>query len=425
LVISKTTCAGNDKKQRRHMSRDYDIVLIGATGFTGRLTALDIANSAEVKSGLRFAIAGRNAAKLAAVAAVCGNPRIEVVDANDEVALRSLAERSAVIVTTVGPYLQHGLPLATACAKAGTHYADLTGEPPFIRKSIDANHDTATASGARVVHCCGFDSIPSDLGTLLLQEAAIADGGACDIVRYTMMAARGGVSGGTAHSLLGVMTAAAKDPAVRLTMRDPYSLVPHGVRGKDRGEGFSVRFDEDVNSWVGPFFMAPINTRVVRRSNHLLGQRYGDDFSYREQMRTGRGLAGRAAAKAMQLGLGVMVGVAATRAGRVLLDKVLPSPGTGPNEAARESGFFSAHLHGHRSKDGAHFHAVVKGNKDPGYGGTSIMLSQSALCLASDKLTSPGGVTTPAAAMGTPLIERLRAQGMQLSVTQVRESSPS
>ena len=397
------------------MSRDYDIVLFGATGFTGALTAIAIANSDEVKSGLRFAIAGRNREKLEAVAKTCGTPAIEVVDATDDKALRLLAEKAGVIVTTVGPYLRHGLPLAKACAAAGTHYADLTGEPPFVRNSIDVNHATATETGARLVHCCGFDSIPSDLGTFILQEAATADGGPCDVVRYTLMAARGGVSGGTAQSMVAIMQAAASDPNARATMKDPYSLVPGGVRGKDRGEGFSVRFDDDVDGWVGPFFMAPINTRIVRRSNHLLGQRYGDDFRYREQMRTGRGLKGHAAAKALQLGLGAMMGVAATGPGRALMGKVLPASGTGPNEAAREAGFFTAHLHGHRTRDGAHFSAVVKGHKDPGYGGTTIMLSQSALCLAADTLTSSGGVTTPAAAMGDHLVTRLRAQGMELS----------
>ena len=401
------------------MSRDYDIVLFGATGFTGALTAIEIANSDEVKSGLRFAIAGRNQEKLEAVAKTCGNPPIEIVDATDEKALRALAEKTGVIVTTVGPYLRHGLPLTKACAAAGTHYADLTGEPPFIRNSIDANHVVAKETGARIVHCCGFDSIPSDLGTLVLQEAAIADGGPCDVVRYTLMAARGGVSGGTAQSMLEIMQAAAKDPAARKAMSDPYSLVPDGVRGKDRGEGFSVRYDDDVKGWVGPFFMAPINTRIVRRSNHLLGQKYGDDFRYREQMRTGRGLKGRAAAKGLQLGLGAMMATMSTGPGRAIASKVLPSSGTGPNEAAREAGFFTAQVHGHRTSDGAHFEAVVKGHKDPGYGGTAIMLSHSALCLAADTLHSDGGVTTPAAAMGDKLVARLRAAGMELSARRV------
>ena len=397
------------------MSRTFDIVLFGATGFTGALTAKAIADSDEVKSGLRFAIAGRNRDKLEAVAKTCGNPAIEIVDASDEQALRALAEKTGVIVTTVGPYLRHGLPLAKACAVAGTHYADLTGEPPFIQRSIAANHDVAKDTGARIVHCCGFDSIPSDLGTLLLQEQAIADGGPCDVVRYTMMAAKGGVSGGTAQSMIQMMDAAATDPAARKAMSDPYSLVPKAARGVDRGDRFDVRYDDDIDAWVGPFFMGPINTRVVRRSNHLLHERYGVSFRYSEQMRTGRGFKGHVAAKAMQLGLGAMMATTATGPGRALLGKVLPASGSGPNEQARESGFFTAELHGHRASDSAHFKSVVKGHKDPGYGGTAIMLSQSALCLAADTLTSDGGVTTPAAAMGLRLVERLRAQGMTLS----------
>lgn len=401
------------------MTRDFDIVLFGATGFTGALTAIALAESAEVKGGLRFALAGRNRAKLEAVAARCGSPAIEVVDATDDAALLALARRSRVIATTVGPYLLHGLPLATACAAAGTHYADLTGEPPFIRQNIDANHRIARDSGARLVHCCGFDSIPSDLGTLLLQDHASENGGACDVVRFTLMAARGGMSGGTAQTLLTIMTAASKDAKVRKVMGDPYSLVPDGPRGVDRGDRFGVHHDDDVSAWVGPFFMGPVNSRVVRRSHHLLGEPWGKSFSYSEQMRTGRGVTGYATARAVQAGLGAMVGVAATGAGRAILSKVLPVSGDGPDENARNSGFFTAHVHGHRASDGAHFRSVVKGHKDPGYGGTAIMFSQSALCLAVSDLGSAGGVTTPAAAMGAPLIARLQQQGMEFSVSRL------
>jgi len=401
------------------MNRDFDIVLFGATGFTGALTATALAESAEVKGGLRLALAGRNRSKLEAVAARCGSPAIEVVDATDAAALLALAKRSRVIATTVGPYLLHGLPLATACAAAGTHYADLTGEPPFIRQNIDANHRIARDSGARLVHCCGFDSIPSDLGTLLLQDHASDNGGACDIVRFTLMAARGGVSGGTAQSLLAIMNAASKDAKLRKVMADPYSLVPDGPRGVDRGDNFSVRHDDDVGAWVGPFFMGPVNSRVVRRSHHLKGECWGKSFSYAEQMRTGRGAGGYAAARALQLGLGGLVGVAATGPGRALLDKVLPASGEGPDEKARNSGFFTAHVHGHRTSDGAHFRSVVKGHKDPGYGGTAVMLSQSALCLATSDLGSAGGVTTPAAAMGAQLTARLQQQGMEFSVSRL------
>lgn len=402
------------------MPRDFDLVLFGATGFTGALTAQAIVDSDEFKAGtLRFALAGRNADKLAAVATRLGGTSplpVVVVDAADDAGLRGLAERSGAIVTTVGPYLRHGLPLVKACAAAGTHYADLTGEPPFIVRSIAAAHDVAVGTGARITHCCGFDSIPSDLGTLLLQDAAIADGGPCDVVRFTLKAARGGVSGGTAHSLLDIMAAVAVDEQARVAMTDPFSLVPagapHGAVPDD-----SAHVDDDIGAWVAPFFMAPINARVVRRSNALLAQRYGDGFGYAEQLRTGRGIGGALGAHVVQAALTTTMATASTAIGRTILAKLLPAPGEGPDEKARDAGFFSAELHGHRRRDGAHFTATVKGQKDPGYGGTAIMLSQAALCLATDPLTSSGGVTTPAAAMGQVLISRLQRQGMTFTVS--------
>ena len=399
-------------------ARDFDIVLFGATGFTGALVGQALANTAP--AGLRWAVAGRNREKLEATVAGWGKAgegvACLVVDAGDTAALRALAARTSVVVTTVGPYLRLGLPLVMACAEAGTHYADLTGEPPFIRRSIDAAHAIAKASGARIVHCCGFDSIPSDLGTRVLQERAIVDGGPCDVVRFTLVALSGGFSGGTAHSLLGVVEAAASDPLARKVLKDPYSLVPDGPRGPDRGDAFAVSFDDDVKGWVGPFVMGSINTRVVRRSNHLLGQRSGDAFSYLEQQRFGGGTKGRLMAHGVHLGLGAVVGVAASSPGRALLGKVFPAPGTGPSEHSREHGFFTAHIHGRRTSDGAHYRVVVTGHKDPGYAGTAIMLSQSGLCLASDDLDSLGGVTTPAAAMGPALVARLQQQGMGFAV---------
>jgi short subunit dehydrogenase-like uncharacterized protein len=306
-----------------------------------------------------------------------------------------------------------------ACAQAGTHCIDLTGEPPFIKKSIDTLHATAKASGARIVHCGGFDSVPSDLGTLLLQETAIADGGPCDDVVFTLMKARGGFSGGTAHSLLGVIDAAAKDPDARAAMRDPYAFVPREARGNDRGDRFDVRIDDDIGGVVGPFMMGPINTRVVRRSNHLLGERYGRDFRYREQMRFGRGLKGRLAAHGVQLALGGVVGIGATGPGRTLLAKVFPAPGTGPSEESVRTGMFEAHLHGRRRADGAHYKATVRAERDPGYGGTSIMIVEGALRLARDRDLGEAGVSTPAAALGLPFIERLRRRGFIFSAARV------
>jgi short subunit dehydrogenase-like uncharacterized protein len=233
------------------------------------------------------------------------------------------------------------------------------------------------------------------------------------------MRARGGFSGGTAHSLLGVIGAAATDPDARLAMRDPYSFVPREARGADRGERFDIRFDDNVGGVVGPFVMAPINTRIVRRTNYLLGGRYGREFRYREQMRFGRGLKARLTAHAVRLALGGAVGVGATAAGRALLAKVLPAQGTGPSEKAVRAGMFEAHVHGHRRADGARYRATVRVERDPGYGATAIMVVESALRLAQDTDLGDAGVTTPAAALGLPLVERLRRRGFTFSVARV------
>ena len=424
--VAGRRCVGPEHLARGCMStRDLDIVLFGATGFTGTLVAQALLSTDEVRTGgARVALAGRSKTKLEAVLRnldvdddIRARTELVVVDAADVPALKALAARTKVVCTTVGPYLEHGLPLVAACAENGTHYCDLTGEPPFIRRSIDNNGEAARTSGARIVHCCGFDSIPSDLGTLLLQQAAIDDGGPCQKVVYTLGRVKGGFSGGTAHSMLGIFEAASKDKAVRKTMSDPYSLVPDGKRGSDRGDRFSVHHDADVDGFVGPFLMGPINTRIVRRTNHMLEQRYGDDFSYGEQHRFGRGVKGRLIANGVRAGLVATMGVGSNKAGRALLGRVFPAPGEGPSKEERESGFFEGHFHGRRD-DGAHFSAFVRGEKDPGYAGTAIMLSQAALSLAFDTLGAPG-VTTPAAALGMPLVERLRRQGMTFTAQRV------
>ncbi len=404
-------------------TREFDVVICGATGFTGRYVLEALNESVELPS-LRVALAGRNADALQQAARTLTRAESPVativVDAHDDAGLAQLARRTTAVLTTVGPYLRHGMPLARACATEGTHCIDLTGEPPFIKKSIDALHATAQASGARIVHCGGFDSVPSDLGTLLLQNAAIADGGPCDDVIGTLMKARGGFSGGTAHSLLAVLEAASSDPDARAAMRDPYAFVPAEARGSERGERFTVGDDPDIDGVVGPFLMGPINTRVVRRSNYLLGGRYGSTFRYREQMRVGRrGLRALATAHGMRLALMGTVGLGATAAGRALLRRVLPAPGTGPSPESIRTGMFELHVHGHRRADGAHYRCVVRAERDPGYGGTAIMIVEGALRLATDVDLGAAGVTTPAAALGVPLVERLRRRGFHFDVARV------
>ena len=412
----------------RKSKRTFDIVVFGATGFTGRLVARYLART-HGGTGLSWAIAGRSAGRLeeirkelARISSEFAELPIIVADSFDRPALDALARQTRVVCTTVGPYALYGEQLVAACADAGTHYCDLTGETPFIRDMIDRYHDRAVETGARIVNCCGFDSIPSDIGTLVLQNAAIERfGRPLESIEFQLVKARGGFSGGTIASLLNVLSQA-QDPAVRRVLGNPYSLNPDGQRtGPDKGDSMGIRKDPVTGHWTAPFLMAPINTRVVRRSNALLDYRYGRQFRYGEVTRLKRGVTGMAAAAGMTAGLGSFMAVAAIKPTRKLLERyVLPAPGEGPSEAAIESGFFIAELMGllDRSNVDGQLRLRVHGKGDPGYGSTAGMLSEAALCLARNeaKLTSPGGVLTPAAAMGTHLIDGLRTAGVTFEV---------
>lgn len=390
------------------MERPLDLVLFGATGFAGRLVAEYLQDHAP--EGLRWAIAGRNAGKLQEVVddlarRVPGSAPIphRVADSADPAALDALAAETRVVCTTVGPYAKYGPPLVAACVTHGTHYCDLTGEPQFVRRMIDAHHEAARASGSRIVHCAGFDSIPSDLGVFVLQQAAIASGGPCDRVEYVLTGASGGFSGGTIASLANVLEEL-HDPLVRLALRDPYSLCPE--RGPDDGEQRGPRYRESVGAWTGPFLMAPINERVVRRSNALLGWPYGRNFRYQESMRIGSGPAGWLGAVALSAGSGL--GMVALSVGplRRLVLRALPAPGEGPDALARESGWFSVRLYGWRG-DRLALRVDVRGKQDPGYGATACMLGETALALVAGESLGEPGITTPAAAVGPALAARL------------------
>ncbi len=402
------------------VARELDLVVYGATGFTGALVAEHLRDHAP--EGLTWAIAGRNQGKLDAVAERLGLPESVprlLADSHDDASLDALAARTRVVATTVGPYLKHGFGLARACAEAGTHYADLTGEVPFMQRTIAALHDAACASGARIVHTCGYDSIPSDLGTWLLQQAMVEAGAPARKVRTVVGPSRGGVSGGTAASMLEIMKLA-EDRAARRAMADPYALDPEGDRGTaDRWDDPKPRVDPYLGVHTAPFFMAPVNTRVVRRSHALLGRPWGTDFSYTEVMATGHGWKGAATAWGITGALGVFLAAAANPATRELLERrVLPAPGQGPDREAREAGFFR-HLVVGIGKDRAHrMTARVVGPKDPGYGATAIMLGESALALAVQEADLPdtAGVLTPSVAMGPVLVDRLRAAGMTWEV---------
>jgi len=394
--------------------KDLDVVVFGATGFVGALVAEHLARVAPAEA--RIGLAGRSKEKLEVV-----RDRIDrdfpllVVDANDPT---ELVESARVVCTTVGPYARYGGPLAAACARTGTHYLDLTGEVLFVRHLIDDLHDVAVASGAKLVPSCGYDSIPSDLAVLLLSEQARADA-AGDLGETTLVASlKGGVSGGTIDSLRAQVEAIKADPRGREVVADPYALSPDC----DAEPSLQERPDRARATkaadgrWNGPFVMAQYNTRVVRRSNALLGYAYGRELRYQEQMSFGRGPLGPILAGAAVTVLPLAEPFMAFGPTRAVLDRVLPKPGTGPSEQARNAGWFRMDV-STTTTTGARYEAVVAGQGDPGYAATAVMMGQSALCLAFDEIPDRSGVLTPATALGHALVERLRANGLELSVT--------
>ncbi|MFC3689699.1 saccharopine dehydrogenase family protein [Aquipuribacter hungaricus] len=406
--------------------RELDLVVHGATGFAGALVAAYLAEHAS--HDLRVGLSGRSADRLDAVRERLG-PRAAgwqtvVTDSADDDAVRALARRSRVVVTTVGPYERHGMPLARACAAEGTDYVDLTGEVLFMRASIEANDAVARTSGARVVHACGFDSVPSDLGVLLLARTAATHGlGELTDTRFVLTGARGGFSGGTVDSLRLQVDRVRADPSARAAVADPYALSPDRAGEPDRTadapgdrrDSLRVRWDPESRRWLAPFVMAPVNTRVVRRSNALTGWSYGRRFRYEESVGIPGRLLGAPAAVALTAGTGGLALGMALPPTRALLDRVLPAPGAGPDERTREQGFFRVRLHS-RTTSGRLVQATVAATGDPGYAATARMLGESALALVldRDRLPDRAGVLTPATAMGEVLVERLRVAGMTL-----------
>jgi short subunit dehydrogenase-like uncharacterized protein len=393
--------------------RDHDIVVYGATGFVGVLTAKYLAENAPADA--RIALGGRSEAKLEKTRAELGvDWPLVVADSQDRDAVAALASSTRVVATTVGPYFKYGKPLVEACAAAGTHYADLTGEVLFMRWSIDAADASAKASGARIVHTCGFDSIPSDIGVLLLHEAA-KDGGHGDLEDTSLVVKkiRGGASGGTIDSLRTTVDTVKKDKDSRRMLVDPYSLSPDRKAepdlGPERDPAKPLR-DNRLGGWLAPFVMGTVNSRVVRRSNALQGHAYGRGLRYRELMLTGMGVSGGAKAAGISGALAGAFAGFAIPGPRQILDRVLPDPGEGPSEEAREKGFFNIDVHTTTSS-GKRLRCEIRAQGDPGYKATAVMLGESALCLAFDDLPEAAGVLTPATAMGTALGDRLNAAG--------------
>jgi short subunit dehydrogenase-like uncharacterized protein len=413
--------------------RELDVVVFGATGFVGRLVAGYLAT--RVPDGLRVGLAGRSQDRLAAVrsgldARAASWPLI-VANSDDAKSLSALAARTRVVATTVGPYRALGMGLVMACVEAGTHYADLTGEIAFMRDSIDMCHDLAARAGVRIVHACGFDSMPSDLGVLLLHSAVHANG-AGDLEDTTLVVAamKGSLSGGTIDSMKVQLQEARADREVRRLIADPYSLSPDRAEEPTLGDErdlMRVRHDDDLGMWVGPFLLAGSNTRVVRRSNALQGWAYGRRFRYREVTGFGTGVAAPLMGVAFATGIAGLAAGLSFKPSRAVLGRVLPSPGEGPSEKARRAGFFRIEIHT-RTSSGTRYISRVSASGDPGYAATSLMLGEAAMCLARDELPDRAGVLTPATAMGAVLVERLRAAGMTLSVerggARARTSTP-
>ena len=398
-------------------SREYDVVLFGATGFTGRLVAERLVERAP--EGTRIALAGRSLAKLASIRDGLGERAADwplmLADSSNRSTLTKLARSATAVASTVGPYVKYGLPLVEACARAGTHYVDLTGEVLFMRRSIDACHELAVESGARIVHSCGFDSIPSDLGVLILHEAAGELGETTLLVRSL----RGGLSGGTIASMRAQLEALSAKPEAKAVVADPYALSPDRDAEPDLGDEADLTgpVHDPQLGWLGPFVMADTNSRVVRRSNALAAYPYSKQFRYREAMGFGDGIAARAKAMGMASGLGALgaaMGFGPTRAG---IGRVLPKPGEGPSAEDRAAGHFTMKIHG-VGLDESRWVATVASEGDPGYAATSLMLAESVLLAAAGDPGMPerAGVLTPATGLGLPLVERLRAAGMTFDV---------
>jgi len=391
--------------------RQYDIIVWGASGFTGRLVAEYLFKNYGVNDSLKWAMAGRNQAKLEKVRAEMADETVPLViaDSQDMASLDAMTKSTTVICTTVGPYTKYGSKLVEACIKNQTHYCDLAGEVQWMRRMIDQHHEAAKANGTKIVHTCGFDSIPSDMGVYFVQQEAIKrTGKPAKKIEMRVRAMKGGMSGGTYASLSEMKVEAEKDKSIYGILLDPYGLNPEGERkGPDGKDLAKVVYDETSKSWIIPFIMAGINTRVVRRSNALANYPYGKDFQYDEAMLTGDGIGGR------MKGLGtagVMGIVMMAKPGSLLkkgVDAILPEPGEGPNKKERENGFYNL-IFNTTLADGSLVKGVVKGDMDPGYGSTSKMLAESAICLAVDDIPEVAGILTPAVAMGDALLKRLQ-----------------
>lgn len=402
----------------------YQLVVYGATSFVGQLLTRYLVQTYGVNQQLQWAIAGRSASKLNELKQNLGSGASQlatiIADAQDESALKAMCQQTKVVVSTVGPYALYGSSLVKVCATLGTDYCDLTGEPQWIARMIEQYESAAQASGARIVHCCGFDSIPSDLGTFYLQQQAQQRlGQTCSQVKLRVKSIRGGFSGGTVASMMELFSEISKNPSLRKVMANPYALCPPSNQQKPKQPNLNfAQYDKDAEAWSAPFVMAGINTKVVHRSNALSNYAYGTQFIYDETMLTGKGVIGGAMAVGASVGLAGFVAAAVIPPTRRILQKIVPQAGEGPTPKQQEQGFYDIRLIG-LTHNGQRLTAKVTGDRDPGYGSTAKMLGEAAVCLATDisKDDKTGGFWTPSTALGQRLIERLQAKaGLTFSI---------
>ena len=415
--IAKNTNSLNDDKKSNREQRDYAVVLYGATSFVGQITAHYLAeflstNKDKGGNTVTWAIAGRDEEKLNELQSkLASKVDILIANSDDAASLDTMTEQTQVIISTVGPYLKYGEPLIKSCVSNGTDYVDLTGEAIFIKDMMDKYQEAAKQSGARIVNSCGFDSIPSDLGVYFTQKQAEAKfDSACDVIHMRVKAAKGGLSGGKIASMATVFEEVGQDKSRRKQVANPYLLNDDKNAPNVRQSNVSKpEYDSEHKRWLAPFVMASINTRIIHRSNQLLGYEYGRDFRYDEAMWMKDGIKGKLTSYALSAGLlGFATAMMITPSRELLSKHVLPKSGSGPSEEEQENGYFDIRLFG-KTANQETITTKVTGDKDPGYGSTSRMLSQAALCLAQDisKEAVGGGFWTPASAMGDKLLARL------------------
>ncbi len=408
--------------------RKFDVIIWGASGFTGRLVAQYYAMTYGCKGeNLTWAMAGRSSEKIKEVQNWLSkdtpdifNVPILTANIDDLESLKSITSQTKVLCTTVGPYNLFGKTILEACLNTETNYCDLTGEPNFIRYSIDNFHSKALSKKIHFIHSCGFDSIPSDMGTLFLQTKSLETlGYNCKEVLFIAGDSRGSFSGGTIASLLGVVEEAVSNEDTRRFLSDPYSLNPEGFRGPDEPDPITIEYIPALKTWTAPFVMGPVNTRVVRRTNALLNNKYSSDFRYQERMGFGDGIGGWFLAQSIRAGIGSILGLGAIPFTRDILKKyILPSAGEGPSEEVRESGYFNISILGFKNNysENPSIQVDVFGKRDPGYGATCRMLGESAVSIAKGEVSQMYGVVTPASALGLDFIKRLEKVGITFKV---------